>query len=394
MPPSAEAVPVQNTHRLPTVLAHATFVPTGAITVMLGPLLPTLSAHWGLSDTRAGYLITAQFAGALVSTLSTSAILPRWGYRRTIAAGQTLMAIGAAALMVSNFAAGIISVVCYGAGIGLTIPTVNLMVAQAETEHRSSALNLLNFSWSAGAVACPIVLASLGQANIPVFLRSVTVVLVFLAVVVLFFGPKQAQANGDRSSTGSESCLHYFADLTFIVLSAIFFLYVGTENGLSAWLASFARRAGSTANTGWAAVPSYFYAALLLGRILAPVSLGRWGDHAQSRVGLGLALLSIAGLVSSHSVRSIAVWAFFTGLGFSSLYPIAIGFLPSAFGPAASRVGGWMFALSTLGGASVPWLVGFTSTQLGSLRIALTIPFVGCALMLLLYSSPRLRPES
>src|SRR5215468_11433658 len=103
MPIPTEVVRNHDTHRLSTVLAYAMFVPTGAITVMLGPLLPTLSAQWGLNDTHAAYLITAQFAGALVSTVSTSALAPRWGFCRTIAAGQILMAMGAAALMARSF---------------------------------------------------------------------------------------------------------------------------------------------------------------------------------------------------------------------------------------------------------------------------------------------------
>ena len=121
--------PPRNAHRFSTLLAHATFIPTGAITTMLGPLLPILSARWSLSDMQAGYLVAAQFTGAFLGTVGTSALVPRWGFRRAIVAGQTLMALGAATLMARTFATGIMSVVCYGMGIGLVIPTVNLMIA-------------------------------------------------------------------------------------------------------------------------------------------------------------------------------------------------------------------------------------------------------------------------
>jgi len=137
-------------------------------------------------------------------------------------------------------------------------------------------------------------------------------------------------------------------------------------------------------------VPSYFYAALLLGRALAPFTLRQWGDRKQSRAGIALALASTAGLLATHSVIVIIVCAFFAGLGLSTLYPIAIGFVAAVFGSTASRIGGLMFALSTLGGASVPWLIGFASTRLGSLRIALIVPFVGCFVMFFLFSSRQL----
>ena len=392
MQSSEVLVPSRNAQRFSTLIAHATFVPTGAITVMIGPLLPVLSARWGLNDTRAGYLITAQFMGAFLSTVSTSAIVPRWGFRYTIATGQILMAAGAVTLMAGNFATAVISVLCYGIGIGFTIPTVNLMIAQENAVRRSSALNLLNFSWSAGAVACPLVLACLPSAAIPTFLRSIAATLISLALLGLLFALQESRSERSGERTQSEPWLRYVANPTVMVLGAIFFLYVGTENGLSAWLASFAKRESSTVGSTWAAVPSYFYAALLLGRVLAPMSLRRWSDRAQSRAGLGLAIVSVAGLLLSHSVGAIAVCAFFTGFGFSTLYPIAIGLMASAFGRTAPTIGGLLFALSTLGGASVPWLVGLASTQSGSLRMALLIPFVGCWLMLVLFSSSRLRP--
>jgi len=47
-----------------------------------------------------------------------------------------------------------------------------------------------------------------------------------------------------------------------------------------------------------------------------------------------------------------------------------------------------MFALSTLGGATVPWLVGFVSTEFQSLRTALIVPLAGCLVMLLIFSRP------
>jgi len=87
----------------------------------------------------------------------------------------------------------------------------------------------------------------------------------------------------------------------------------------------------------------------------------------------------------------VALCALLAGLGLSSLYPIAIGFLAQGFGAAIPRMAGVMFALSTLGGASVPWLVGYVSTQFASLRSALFVAVTGCLMMLFLFRSPNLQ---
>jgi len=44
-----------------------------------------------------------------------------------------------------------------------------------------------------------------------------------------------------------------------------------------------------------------------------------------------------------------------------------------------------MFALAGLGAACVPWMVGVLSTECSSLKLGLTVPLAGCAIMLALY---------
>jgi fucose permease len=72
------------------------------------------------------------------------------------------------------------------------------------------------------------------------------------------------------------------------------------------------------------------------------------------------------------------------GLGLAAVFPIAIANLSHKFGAAATRVAGLMFNLAGLGGATLPWLVGFTSTRLNNLKFGLFVPLAGCTIMLLL----------
>jgi MFS transporter, FHS family, glucose/mannose:H+ symporter len=387
---SSQQGSIDRASRAATVIAHATFVPTGVVTVLLGPLLPTLATRWSLNDAQAGSLVTAQFLGALLSTLSTGAFLPRWGFRRTVAIGLFLMAAGVATLTAGPFAVGLSAVFCYGMGIGLTIPSTNLMVARVSPENRSSALNLLNFSWSAGAVACPFLLAIFQQLGSNFFLYLVCGIL--LAIIGLAIAIPSNLPEPERKQTVGVKLtwLQSLSTPLAIVVGVLFFTYVGTESALGAWLAYFAKRTSHEPGFFWMTVPSYFYGALLLGRALAPLSLRLISDRTQTLLGALLSFASTGALLLSRSVPVISVCAFLAGFGLSTLYPIAIAFL-SRFGESASRVGGFMFALSSVGGATLPWILGIISTQLGSLRIALIVPLAGCLAMLLLFSNSRLQ---
>lgn len=383
---------VFRTHLTPTATVHASFVLAGIVTVMLGPLLPTLSLKWSLTDNQAGYLVTAQFLGSLLSTLSTNIVIPRLGFRWTMITGLTLMALGIATLMTSTYSWSIASVFCYGMGDGLTIPNGNLLVAHASHKRRSSSLNILNFSWSAGAVACPLLLATFQQRNrTQLFLLLVVSLLGLLIALLLTLPIQMPKDTPETTSTSQRSQAKFLWTPVALLLGALFFVYVGTESALGAWLATYAKRVADPQGSAWITAPTYFYGALLFGRATAPLSLKYVSDVKQARIGAVLALMGAGALLSSRNLPAIALSALLAGFGLSTLYPIAIARLSSAFAHAAMRISGSIFALSTLGAATLPWLVGFTSTRSGSLRTGLVIPLIGCMTMVGLFWSPYLQ---
>jgi MFS transporter, FHS family, glucose/mannose:H+ symporter len=379
----------------PEAIVYVVFVPTGIVTVMIGPLLPILAARWSLNDAQSGYLISAQFIGALLGTLSSSLLLPRLGFRWTIAAGQILMSLGTAGLLGTSLSAGTAAVFCYGAGIGLTIPTGNLIVAEVSSKRRSSALNLLNFCWSAGAISCPLLLACFQTTRgTQFFLVGVAMCLLGFTAVVVASPIQLALPVSPKDPDIARSWFKFLREPAAIVLGALFFIYVGTENGLGAWLASYAGRTGTRAPAAWMTVPSFFYGALLLGRALAPLTLKHMTDSQQAISGSVLALLSSVSLILSQSIVAIWACAFFAGFGLSTLYPIIIALLSGTFAGEETRIAGVMFALSTLGGAIMPWMVGFVSTRFNALRLGLVVAPAGCLLMVALFASSQWNHKS
>lgn len=375
----------------PNVLAYAAFIPTGLITVLLGPLLPTLATRWSLNDTQAGYLFTAEFLGSLLGTVSSGPLASRIRFRPTMVAGLAMMGMGAATLLTSSFAGGIASVFCYGMGIGLSVPTANLLVARSAREHSSSSLNLLNFFWSAGAVACPFLLAAFQLGDHINSLLFVVAGFFGLLIIGLLMLPVEMPDVGPRWASLQKDTFHQAlrSPIAF-VLGALFFVYVGTESAFGAWLASYAKRIIATQSHAWVTVPSYFYGALLIGRLTAPLTLRRLSGITQARWGAVLAVGGAAVLLTSHSLSGAIISSLLIGLGLSSLYPIAIGMMSSSFGAAAPPIASILFALSTLGGAVVPWLVGYASTESGSLRTALLVPSLGCCITAALFWNPLL----
>jgi len=318
----------------------------------------------------------------------SSVLVHRCGYRLTMVFGLGFMALGAGVLAQAHWMVGLVSVCVYGFGLGLTIPTANLLIAKLHPDRQAAALNLLNFSWGIGAVGCPFVVAALQRSQrTSLLLFGMTALLVLVAISLSRIRlPVDAKA---RSPKTPPLEMKLWKSHLVLVLGALFFIYVGTESSIGGWVASYARRIDPGSGTFWALTPSFFWGALLLGRALAPVFLRHVQETTLASAGLVLASLGILVLLMANTVALVVAGASVAGFGLASVFPINIALLSQWFGEMSSHVGGMMFALSSLGGATVPWLVGALSSRFGSLRAGLTVPLAGSITMLFLYLKNR-----
>jgi FHS family glucose/mannose:H+ symporter-like MFS transporter len=369
-----------------TLAAYVSFFPIGIVTVLLGPMLPTLSARWSLNYSQAGALFTAQYLASTFAVALSGVLVSHWGFRFAMKVGLLLSSAGVALLLSGPKILGIACIAAYGAGLGLAVPAANLLVAEVNPGRRSAVLNVLNFCWSVGAVGAPFLVAvATKQHHTPLLLEGIAgfMLTVFVGIAVMpasIVEPVAVRNAGAEKGLGID-----WRHAALPALGALFFIYVGTENAFGGWVATFSKSLGNLTPTMALATPSFFYAALTLGRIVAPVLLNTVDEVRLVKAGLLVACAGTGGLVFSHGLPGVLVSASLAGLGLSSVYPITIAALSREFGPAASRVGSLMFTLSNLGGGLMPWMVGISSTRFGTLKAGLAVPLIGSAMMYFLY---------
>src|SRR6266436_5933812 len=115
------------------------FLPTGILQTLLGPMLPILIARWALNDTQAGYLFLVQFLASLAGVQLSGLLLTRWGFRPAFLWGLLLMACGVSTLLLGSSALGMAAVAAYGLGLGLVVPSDNLLIAEIGSSAASDA---------------------------------------------------------------------------------------------------------------------------------------------------------------------------------------------------------------------------------------------------------------
>jgi fucose permease len=338
-----------------------------------------------LNDAQAGYFFVAQFLGSTAGAVLSGFLASRSGFLHSLMIGYSVMAMGVGALGMTSWPVSVGAIFCYGVGLGLTIPTTNVFVAEMNPDRRAAALSLLNLAWSIGATASPPIIALVivqGARTGRLLGLAAMLALVTLCLTQLRIVPKTRRADKNLLDTFR---IREWRRPLGVVFAVLFFLYVGTENAVGGWVASLANRLSNGSGTRWELAPSLFWATLLFGRALTPALLQYLMDVKLAVAGLLMSCFGVTALLASRTLVGVFVGVSLAGLGLSSVFPITIATLTRCSGSTASQVAGPMFALAGLGGAALPWLVGFLSSQFDSLRAGLSVPLLATLIMAALH---------
>ncbi|MDE1156413.1 MAG: MFS transporter [Acidobacteriaceae bacterium] len=361
MPPTS---PPQDTHGPSLPWLATGFFLAGLGTALLGPLLPFLAASWHMTDARSGTLFLAKFLGAFLGGVTVSRQA-----RNSIFLGTVFCFAGFGCFAFSEgVVSGSLSLLLGGYGLGQMIASTNIYAGKRYRNHTGSALAALNFFWALGAVITGI----LAGWCVPAYgLR--TSLLVFAALFVTvglggwFSTARGAPASGvevplDQSLSGS----------TVLLFAALLFLYGGLETCLTSWLPTFTLRFSDAQLLHGESAVVLFWVALTGGRLLASLLLRWFPEHLVASGGVLLSMLFTLALLFTHRASAFSALCILAGLALSPFFPGVWAVLMRR--NPSSRLAGSILAVSGLGAALFPWLMGVVSTASESLRIAMLVP--------------------
>jgi fucose permease len=340
---------------------------------MLGVLLPVLSVKWGLRDDMAGFLFFLQFLGSGVGALLTSA-----NRTRSLISGYGLLVVMAGALVFAGPHTAFPIFFMYGLGLGMAMTATSLLFSDRYGNDRAAMLERLNFGWSAGATAAPILFVP--------FLRMVslrplfyTFQGLFLLLLIWVIVGERRDESFTQSKTGevqTQSPAHTGSLMSLVVLAMC---AVGVESSLSGWLTTYSHRADQAEIGGAAIATSLFWFGIMLSRLTFSTRLlAIMGRRRVLDLTLCGVAITVAALVGAHGSALIRTTAALAGLCVGPLYPLLLSFLLER----SPR--GWIFAVAGLGSAIFPWLTGYLSAHFGSLRYGLIAPCCAAMVMIVL----------
>lgn len=358
---------------------HPAFALTGVLHAVGGAILPSLAVRFHLSDSASGLLFLLYFAGT-----SIGALLCRGNYSRLMTLGFAAMVLTCLAVASSPREFLAPAFLLLGISVGVPMSAVTLLVGRNFPERCAALLTFLNFSWSVGALAAPLIAAQiLIHHSYPaayIIFAAASAIASIACGLVLRDSPEPSRTSSEANS--ATTTLYLVAIFAFTA-----FLQVGIENTVTAWLPTYALRMAGRGIVLAAASSSFYWAGFLASRGLSSLLLLRAESMHVYRYAVTLGFASALLLEFAPMVAARTVAMFFLGVALAPIYPLVLaGFFARARQTSDSR---WIMSTAGFGGSVVPWIAGFISTHTGSLRTGmLTIP---AALLLMALLLPALR---
>lgn len=345
------------------------FFLSGIATVLIGQILPILSAHFALNDLQAGYFFPVQFAGSLIGTLLTNWFGRRNKFILATLIGCVAMAAGILFMNSDVFAVCLFGFALNGLGIGLTLPSVNMLILELSPERSASALSVLNFCWGVGAIVCkPFVDLTTSGSNILPMTLILAVPLLAGAVFIALL-PKELDYSKEPDEDEPQSGLLPIWTLPLAWMIALFnFIHVGFESGMGGWLTTYADRLHGEPVVHLLSPTFLFFLFFVVGRGVAPVILRFLREEHVLLLDLSIMLAGMLLILSTGNLLWLGVGAAVAGFGTSSVFPTNLSRFTRTFGPTARQRATPFFICGTLGATSITWLIGYLSERTGTLK--------------------------
>jgi len=327
----------------------------GVVLLLMGSLLPSLQ----VSNAQAGKLGSFPLMGILVATILVGPILDTVGAKPALALALVLIAVPLAVIPSLHGYLGLAgAALTYGLGGGALNTACNALVSDLNASGRAAALNLLGFSLSLGAISTPL-LMSIGDrlpSSLALRLLATGVAVILLLVLVLRFPPAK------RQGTPVSKLLRALNQRPVWLFGVLLFFESGSENCMFVWsskiVADVLRTSPHRANLALVALS----AAHGIGRLIAALWLHGMCGRTVIRLSTAATVAGALVVYSSRELPYAVAGMVVIGLGFSAIFPTALGLAGDHFPGETGTLFGALITVAAVGGIVGPsagsWLGG------------------------------------
>lgn len=366
-----------------TAAYYLAFIVLGLVIASIGPTLPGLAEHVRASIGQISYLFVLRSLGYLTGTLIAGRLYDR-------VRGHPVMAGMVLALVLIMSAIPLAPALWLLAGFLLLLGVAqsvldvggNTLLVWVHREQTGPYMNGLHFFFGLGAFLAPVIIALTVARTGDIYWAYWSLALLMLPSALWLARLPSPAAIVSAGAAPARPALP-----ALIALIALFnFLYVGAEVSFGGWVFTYATALNLGTPASAAYLTSGFWGALTVGRLLSIPLAARFSPRAILPVDLLVVLAGLA-LILALPGSFAALWAgtICVGLGMASIFPTLLN-LAGSHMTITGSVTSWFFVGSSLGGMSLPWIIGQLFEPLGP-PVAMLAILISTFLCLLVYAA-------
>ncbi len=354
----------------------------GFLNSLVGLLVPRLRMIEGLNHTRSLLVQSAFHSSYLLFAVPITALVVRFGYMRSIAAGLVVIALGCGLLAVSLGSLGytmvLLALLALAGGVTFLQIAANIVVPVVEPVRRAvSRLTLLQGFNSLGTVLASLagstLLLGTGRQRPGALAEHIRVVLPFLAVALVaialaaaFIGRRDLlRASSSPRRVPLSGIVGVLSNRRLLAGGGAMFAYVGAEVTIGTLLVEYLAMPGILNVSPVAAgqLVGLYWTGALVGRLVGARYLIRYGAPTML---LGCAIAAVALVAMAIGLHGPVAAAALLAVGLCNaiMYPTIFALsLPDDHSTATYA--SMLLCMVVVGGAIIPLLTGVVADAIG-----------------------------
>ena len=334
------------------------FFASGAMSTLLGAILPEMGEAYNLDYAYRGVLLSAHQIGNLSAVIAAGFIPYLIGRKRStfilglgIVIGLLLMTLtGNPLLLFLAFA-------LTGIGRGTMSNITNVVVGEC-AENNAAGLNLLHASFAVGAFLSPFIAIAVIPASWKIAPWISAALMLLTLLLLLGKGLSSEPMKKEKGEGTIPRSLQYWLN-TFIL-----FFYLCGEASLIGWLVTYFQDANIFPDAISTAMQSFLWIMILIGRLSCAVISTHMNKNTLILI-LGLLMTGFFILMIAAPTPFIAALAvFLVGVSMSGIYPTTLSTMEKKYSSSTVATG-LCIGTATVGAILMPAVVGAVAERTG-----------------------------
>ena len=355
------------------VVIYVAFVGLGIPDSLFGAAWPAMHPDLDVPVSWGSLVTMVTCCGTIVSSLSSAALIGRFGTGRVTAVSTALTAAALAGFAVApSFVWLCLLAIPLGLGAGAIDTALNNYVA---LHYRATHMNFLHCAYGVGITVSPFLmsLALSGGTWRDGYLEAAAVQAAIMAATIAILplwsrvGHETGADEGpDEPEVRAMSPLALVRRRDVRLACLVFLASVAIEGVCNTWGSSYLVNARGMGAGEAAGMVTVYYVGVTAGRFLSGVLANRLSSKQLVGLGQAITFAAVLVLLAPLPLAAATVGLFLVGFGNSPLYPNMLHLTPRLFGRDLSQaVIGVQMAASYAGALTLPPLFGVVAERVG-----------------------------